>query len=232
MIGAFELMFRPWMGRKLAGMYFTGIPDALPPDRPVILASNHVSWWDGFLLREVHLRAGTAAPLYTLMREDQLQRMPLFRWMGVVGLAPQSPGSVLQALHFLRAARRRDPGCWVSVFPQGRIWPSWRRPMELQPGLRAFARVLAPAIILPVGLHLEPLNRTRPTAFVSVGQPIDVPAGDEPVSLEAVEAAMAAALQRIFAALAEHGEAAPRHWPPADADAAPVFHPTTQIEVS
>ena len=65
------------------------------------------------------------------MRDDELRRVSFLRWLGVVGLEPQSPGSVLHALHFLRAMRHRYPACWLSMFPQGRIWPSWGRPLDL-----------------------------------------------------------------------------------------------------
>lgn len=208
----FELFFRPWMRRRLAGIYVMGLPAELPRDRAVVLAANHVSWWDGFLLRELHRQSGTRAPLFTLMREDRLRRIPFFRWLGVVGLRPKSAGSVLHALHFLRARRRRYPGCWLAMFPQGRIWPSWRRPLGMQPGLAAFARVLAPATVLPVGLHLEPLNDHRLAAFVSVGTPLAVEEG-APLALDEVERGIAAALERTYALLARHGEATPRHWP-------------------
>lgn len=211
-VWAFESVFRPWMRRRLAGVHVSGLPDTLPEGRTVVLAANHVSWWDGFLLREVHRSAGSTDPLFTLMHADELARLPYFRLMGVVGLKPRSPGSVLRVLHFLRAMRRRHPSCWLAVFPQGRIRPSWARPMALQPGIAAFARVLAPSIVLPVGLHLEPMNRVSARAFVSLGEPIPVDAGQS-FDIDAVERGLLDALDRVYDLLVREGEEAPHRWP-------------------
>lgn len=209
-IRTFEALFRPWMRGRLGGIYVTGLPAGQPDDTSVLLAANHVSWWDAFILREVQRRSGAACPLITLMDAGELLRFPFFRWMGVIGLRP-TPGALRGALRQVAAFREAGP-TWVSFFPQGRIWPSWRRPLGFHRGVGRFARVLTPCAVWPVGLHLEPLAGLRPAAFVAVGEPLQV-TSDRILDVGALEERVAAALDFIHMHLTEHGEAAARWWP-------------------
>jgi 1-acyl-sn-glycerol-3-phosphate acyltransferase len=102
-VRAFELLFHPWMRRRVHAVRVAGLPMGVAPTRPLLLASNHVSWWDAFVLREVQRVLRPGAPMYTLMSEAELARLPFFRWMGVVGIENGSPGSVARALRLLEA---------------------------------------------------------------------------------------------------------------------------------
>jgi 1-acyl-sn-glycerol-3-phosphate acyltransferase len=204
----FELLFRPWMRRRLSGVHISGVPDSIPlPGLPLLVVANHVSWWDGFLLREVHRRVRPDAPFHVVMAEAELRRRPLFRWMGAIALpdGPLGPRAMLRDMEAICA--RGSPV--IGYFPQGRIWPSHRRPLGFRRGGEWLARSLAPVMVLPVGLHLEPLNRSAPAAFVAVDRPFPVWQTIQPGMLEA---RVEAALGRIHSALDVHGEAAPSHW--------------------
>src|SRR5690606_15350821 len=83
-VAAFELGFRPWMRRRIHAVRVAGLPTYTPSARPILLVSNHVSWWDGFVLREVQRRIRPDAPVYVVMSEERLKRLPFFRLMGVV----------------------------------------------------------------------------------------------------------------------------------------------------
>jgi 1-acyl-sn-glycerol-3-phosphate acyltransferase len=206
-VAAFELVFRPWMHRRLAGVHVAGVPRDFPTDRPLLLVANHSSWWDPFLVREVQRELRPGAPLYTLMLRSELVRRPLLRRLGVVGIDGDTPSSVLAALRFLGRRLRDRPDGAVLLFPQGRIWPSGCRPLGFRPGVELFARRLD-AAVLPVGLHLEPLNRIAPTAFVSIGEVLPSTA-----SVARIEAEVEEELDRILSFLSLHGEAAPGAWP-------------------
>ena len=205
----FELVFRPWMRRRLDGIHVRGLDQvAWLPDLPVLLVANHVSWWDGFLLREVHRRMRPDAPLHVVMTEGELRRFPIFRWMGAV---PLSDGR-LAARGLLRdmearASARRD--AVFAYFPQGRIWPSHRRPLGFRPGVSWLASRLAPIAVVPVGLHLEPLTRPGPAAFVSVGKPGVVREG---VTAGALESRVTALVDELMLWTRRHGEDAGVRW--------------------
>jgi 1-acyl-sn-glycerol-3-phosphate acyltransferase len=205
---AFELAFRPWMRRRLRGPFIMGETPAMRRvEGPLLLVANHVSWWDGFLLREVHRRVRPDAPFHVVMSAPELDRHPYFRRLGAlpVGSGPMAGRGLLRVLEERRAL---TPNLVIGYFPQGRIWPSRRRPLAFRPGVAWLASRLAPLTLLPVGLHLEPLNRTAPAAFISVGDPVAVRPG-APVD---AEAGVAAALHRIHASLDRYGEDAPEVW--------------------
>lgn len=211
-LAAFELLFLPWMRRRVRAVRLAGLPADLPPRSPLLLVANHVSWWDGFVLREVHRRLRPDAPLHTVMLAAELERRPFFRRLGAVGIDPASPASVARALRELEARLRERPEGVVAYFPQGRIWPSYRRPLGFRRGVELFARRLGPLTALPVGIHLEPLTEASPTLFASVGAA--VPA-DRGVDARDLERRVEGELDRVLAFLATRGEAAAREWPAA-----------------
>jgi 1-acyl-sn-glycerol-3-phosphate acyltransferase len=204
----FETLFRPWMARRLSGVHIRGVPESLPlPRLPLLLIANHVSWWDGFLLREVHRRVRPAAPFHVVMAAAQLRRHPLFRWMGAIPLDDGPLGARAMLRDTRRICTRGSPV--IGYFPQGRIWPSHRRPLGFRRGGEWLAESLAPVLVLPVALHLEPLNRSAPAAFVAVDQPF--PVWDR-VLPGILEERIVAALDQLHGVLDTHGERAPLHW--------------------
>ena len=225
-VRAFELFFRPWRDARIRTR-LAGLPARLPPDVPLLLAANHVSWWDPFTLREVQRARRPGAPFFTVMLEAELARRPFFRRMGVVGLDPASPASLRACIRQLRRLLYAHPDGSICFFPQGRIWPSFKRPLAFRPGIGLLARELAPLVVLPIGLHVEPLSATRPTVFASAAQPMRVDDRLDPADVESV---VERELDAIHAFLSRHGEDAPRHWPgphgrlpaaPAPAEAVP-----------
>ncbi|MEO5580473.1 MAG: 1-acyl-sn-glycerol-3-phosphate acyltransferase [Gemmatimonadaceae bacterium] len=205
---AFDSLFLPWMRRRIAGIHISGI-SLEAAERPLILVSNHVSWWDGFLVREVHRRIRPAAPLHTIMLEEELRRRPLFRLLGCLGIDPHSPASVVRCLHVLRGRLERRPDSVVVYFPQGRIWPSHRRPLGFQRGIELFGRHLPSADMLPMGIHLEPLSAPTPHAFITAGSVV----ASRDAKAAGLELAVERQLDGIFGFLAEHGENSAAAWP-------------------
>ena len=188
----------------------TGLPLVLDPQRPVIVVSNHVSWWDGFLLRAVQRRLRPRAPLHTVMLDRELKRRPLLRALGAVGIDPVNPASVAHAVETLSARIKRRPDSMILYFPQGQIRPSHIRPLGFLRGIELFARHLPPADILPIGIHLEPLNTISPHAFISAGElrnSRDVKASD-------LEREVERQLDSIREFIGEHGEHSAAEWPP------------------
>ena len=207
--GAFESVFRPWMSRRM-DVRVAGLPSDLPNDRPLLVVANHVSWWDGFLVREVQRRVRPNAPLYTVMLQQELDKRWFFRPMGGLGLTPGSLTSVRQLIRQLADLRGRQPNAVVSFFPQGKIWPSFRRPLEFEPGLRVVMQTLSPCVVLPLALHIEPGNRVKPTAYESAGPPV---MNEAEASSSILERLVQDSLDRVLSFLGRHGERARELWP-------------------
>lgn len=212
LVHAFEAMLGLIRVVHFAGVHIAGADDVtLPNDRALLIVANHVSWWDGFFLRAVQRRVRPAAALLTVMSQRQLERFPFFTWMGAIGVEPRSFGSV-RALVATLASTRSESGAATTVafFPSGRIWPSSKRPLGFRRGVMYAARSLAPATILPVALHIEPLTTMRPHAFILIGEPIAV--DDQPVEVHDVEAAVTATMDRLREYIDRAGEDAARDW--------------------
>jgi len=202
----FEAFLLPLRKFRLGGLHILNPPASLPTDRPVVLVGNHVSNWDGFLFREIQKRILPEWPIYSIMLEAELARYPMIRLLGGIGIDPASPASVAGALRALRIMRGRKPGFFLSCFPQGRIFPSFKRPLGFRPGIDLFAKAVAPATFIPVGIHLEPMKKLAPTAFVSLGRPMPV---QRAAPLHRIfEDLVQAEIDRIHEALCRHGEGA------------------------
>jgi 1-acyl-sn-glycerol-3-phosphate acyltransferase len=207
----FEPVFRRFRERRIEAIHIAGAPPWVPRSEPLLLVANHVSWWDGFLLREIQRLLRPDAFLCVAVDEQELRRHRVLRALGGVPLQPGSRASVRALLRGLESARTAHPELSILFFPQGRIWPSHRRPLGFQRGIARIAARIAPAVVLPVGLHIEPLNTLRPHAFVSVADPLYVDARFDDDRL--VERLVESQLDRTLDLLTQCGEAAPRVWP-------------------
>jgi 1-acyl-sn-glycerol-3-phosphate acyltransferase len=210
---AFDALIIPWRRWHLHEIHCGGATaEDVPRDVPLLLVANHVSWWDGFLLRAVQKRLRPRGRLFTVMSARELARFPFFGLLGVVGVDRGSVASIRGMLRALIAHRRRhDSMLVVSYLPQGRVWPSSRRPLGFQRGVGLVAARLAPIAIVPVALHIEPLTTPAPHAFVLIGAPTIVRAGEAP-DVGGVERSVATLLDALRAFLDEAGEDAGRRW--------------------
>ncbi len=208
--------FGRWMDVRIRAIR-TLIPSA---DRlqggPLLFVPNHTSFWDGFIIRRIQKRLRPDAPLYSIMLEDELERRPFLRRLGGMGIRPGDPRSFRTVLNVLARRLEARPDACVAFFPQGRIWPSFRRPLGFHSGVRTLVRRLPALRVLPTGLHLEGHNRTGLTAYVSVGDPLPPP-DLQPDWVRALEQAVEAEIDGILDHVSLHGEDGPTRWPPRSA---------------
>lgn len=208
----FEAAFRPWMASRVR-VHLTGRPgSSVEPGFPLVLVANHESWWDGFLLRAVQRRLRPGAPFRTVMLERELAPRPFLRWLGGLGVTPGSVGSGRRLLSTLRSLRCTDPDTVLAYFPQGAIRPGSPRPLAFRPGVIRVVEALAPATVLPVGIRVTTGVTSRLDAYVSVGEPLAVPARGT-LALGLLEAAVSEEVEALDAHLRTHGEAAAERWP-------------------
>ena len=156
--------------RDLDGLHVSGLEQtrALLECSPVILAANHVAWWDTLLL--LPLDEALASTGHVLMDADSLRRLPFFSWLGAI---PLDRSSRTGARHGLKQAVKRLSGAGdaVWIFPQGRQRPAWLRPLQLHPGVCLLGR-LSGASIVPVSIQYGFREQSTPTAVVRFGAPL------------------------------------------------------------
>ena len=206
----FDLGFGPRRKLGVRRSLIAGLPGGSRKGAPLLIVSNHVSWWDGFILRAVHQKVRPGEALYIVMLERELAKRPFLKRLGALGFDPESTSSLRSLLRDLKDFRSRTPDFSVLFFPQGRIWPSFRRPLGFRGGVRLVAESLAPTAVMPLGIHLEGGNQAAPAAFVSMGAVRERP---ETLSVHGLEEAVEGELDAIHHFLATHGEDAEDRWP-------------------
>lgn len=139
---------------ELAGVYVAG---PRPPAAAVV-AANHGSWWDGYLLGLLARQLGTSAQI--MMSREQLDRYPFLRAVGA------RPPSALREL-----ARTANAGQWAVIFPEGTLQAS-REIASLHPGA-AWLTHHSGAPLVPAAVRVRVRGARKPEAFLLFGRAIE-----------------------------------------------------------
>lgn len=206
----FDRLFFLWMRTRLR-VHVASPAQALPADVPLLYCANHQSWWDGFLLRYLHRKTRGRAPFRAVMLQRELGARPFLRHLGALGV---EVGSLASGRRLLRHLSEVPPRAGVAFFPQGRIVPDAAPPLGFRPGVRAVARAMAPAAIVPVAIRILPGRGVRMDAFLSAGAPLMVTRTQVP-SLRDIEGAVTDELESIGVFVRQFEEDAADLWPDA-----------------
>jgi 1-acyl-sn-glycerol-3-phosphate acyltransferase len=156
--------------RGLDGVYARGLDQARDACAagPMLVASNHVSWWDPMVLLLIEQALDVQG--WGLMRADNLTRLPFFKHTGALPLDLENPRQAVRDL--TNAAGVLDgPQKILWIFPQGEQRPMHLRPLGFKPGVSWLARK-AGARVLPVSLHVAFDEQPVPRYFVDFGRPM------------------------------------------------------------
>lgn len=152
-------------------------------DGPLITYLTHPSWWDGhmcFLIDRLLLRHRFDS--YLMMEDRQLRAYRFFTWCGAFSVSRSDPEAANRSVRYISRLFNERRGRNMYIFPQGKITPSDRRPIEAFPGAARVAEQVGQAMLLPVALRYEFRGEQRPEALMRIGPahsvtaPIDVPA--------------------------------------------------------
>jgi 1-acyl-sn-glycerol-3-phosphate acyltransferase len=158
----------------------------------IIVASNHVSWWDPLAL--ILLDQALHADGYGLMAEATFSELPWFTRLGAIPLSKTSPRRALEQLDHAAALLSRK-GRFVAIFPSGRQIPA-HLPLDFQAGvLRLAERSQAP--IVPLAIRYEFGEGPKPTLWLSLGLPQMLPPASRKARSQALENAVVAELSLI-----------------------------------
>lgn len=212
-----DRLIRPQYRHRFYGTFFRGLEKALtevPDSVPILIAANHTSWWDAFVLLELQKRIRPGCEVYTIALQSTLEAHPFLGRVGLLPLIPGSPGSLMSLIRAIRKRidEKKTPAPLFVFFPQGKIMPAWARPLNFQPGIELLAREFLQeglGAVLPVGIMIEPLHQKAPSVFVSCAAPI--------LSLEGaiqkrIEAVVTTELDDLMALLAKQGENVVSEW--------------------
>jgi 1-acyl-sn-glycerol-3-phosphate acyltransferase len=169
----FALYLRWYFWRQFRAVRIArdGLP-MLPPGRPVIIYTNHPSWWDPalfILLSDTVLRG---RPGFGPMESHALGRYRLLRRMGVFGIDLDSPRGAARFLSVgLRVLSDSRNILWITA--EGAFTDARKRPVELRPGIAHLARRAGGAVLVPMAIEYPFWNERKPEALVRFGAPIE-----------------------------------------------------------
>ena len=178
-----------------------GMP-VVPPGRPLIICTNHPSWWDPafFILLQTLLFPGRTG--FGPMDSEALGKYGLLERMGVFGIELDSRAG---AIRFLDASSRilADPGNVLWITAQGAFADTRARPIRLRPGIAHLLRRVPGVTVLPLAMEYTFWNEGKPEALARFGAPIAAGRGH---SVAEWTALLEAELTRVVDALAADSE--------------------------
>ena len=184
-----------------------GLPRGLA-GRPVIVFSNHPSWWDPALFILLCIKIFPGRTGYGPMDAGALKQYGVLRRMGVFGVDQTSARGAVQ---FLGTSLRilSDAAATLWITGEGHFTDARTRPVRLRSGVAHLARRVPDAVLLPLAVEYSFWNESKPEALVLFGAPVSAP---EDSSVAGWTAALEGALTQAMddlAALSIARDAAP-----------------------
>lgn len=165
--------------RRYFAKHFTAVrvaKGAAPPDPsvwPLVIYTNHASWWDPILFMLVSDALFPGRPGYGPMDAAALGRYGIFRRLGVFGVEADSRRGAVRFLRCSLAAIERTRSIlWITA--EGRFRDPRRRPVRIASGLAHLARSVERLTVQPLAVEYPFWNERRPEALLRFGQPIRV----------------------------------------------------------
>lgn len=150
---------------------------------PLIVYTNHASWWDPLACIVVSRHFLPAASHYGPMDVAALKHYGFLRRLG---LFPVENGTRRGAVQFLRAAHQilTTPNSVLWVTPEGQFTDMRARPASFRPGLAALVARLGACTLVPVAFEYTFWDERLPEILVSCGQPLEVTDGKHHTAAE------------------------------------------------
>lgn len=107
---------------------------------PVLLISNHVSWWDGFWAVYLNRKVFKRKFFYFMMLEEQLKKNRFLSYTGGFSIKKKSK-SIIESLKYT-AGLLGDNRNIVIIFPQGEIQSLYNSSINFDKGLEFILKKL------------------------------------------------------------------------------------------
>lgn len=137
---------------------------------PLVVYSNHASWWDPLVGLLVSRELFPARSLFAPMDAAALRRYGFFRRLGVFGV---ELGTRRGATTFLRQTRAilgsSSNALWLT--PQGRFADARERPVEIKAGIGHLPGLAGEIQFLPIAIEYVFWEERLPEILVRIGEP-------------------------------------------------------------
>lgn len=145
---------------------------------PLIVYSNHPSWWDPLLAHFINKELFAPRQFYAPIDAEALQQYKVFEKLGFFGVQPDSNRGAAQFLKTTSALFRREQSAlWVT--PEGRFADVRDHEAELMPGLSHVCSKLDRGWVVPLAMEYAFWDERLPLVLFRFGDVISIPtAGD------------------------------------------------------
>lgn len=159
--------FFEWYGLLLIKLHFRSISikgNYSKNDLPVLIISNHFSWWDGFFVSTFNIKK-IHKKFHVMMLENQLSRCWFFRHSGAYSIRKKSK-SIIDSLNYTVELLQK-PQNMVALFPQGQFESVYTQPLKFQRGISWILKNLKNDVqLLFVANLTEYFESVRPRLFI------------------------------------------------------------------
>jgi 1-acyl-sn-glycerol-3-phosphate acyltransferase len=140
------LGFISWYSRKRMQWHFREIRlegEIKSPDAPLLVISNHFSWWDGFFVQYLNQKK-FGKNFYFMMLEEQLRQRMFLNQCGGFSVSTNPRELLKSVMH--AASLLEDNNNMVLIFPQGRIETKYRYPFVFSRGIEEIMKRTRPGV--------------------------------------------------------------------------------------
>ena len=130
-------------------------------DGPIIMAMNHVSWWDPLVGMLVHGRFIPDHALSAPMDSTQLVKFGFFRRLGIFGINPDDPATLGTMNDWVAGQFKEHPKTVFWIMPQGEF-KDVREPVRPRPGIATNAASHPEASVYTFSMEYTFWNDSRP----------------------------------------------------------------------
>ena len=175
-----------------------GTLPSLPPDRPVIVYSNHPSWWDPAMFIVLAMLRFPDRDGYGPMDASALRQYGFMRRIGIFGIETDSPRGAAAFLK-ISGGLLQDPRTMLWITAEGGFTDARSRPVRLRPGLAHLVRRVPDAVIVPLALEYPFWDERTPEALCRFGAVMESGGGTVEDWNGRLEAALTDAMDRLAA---------------------------------
>ena len=138
--------------------------------RPLVIYSNHASWWDPLVGLLCARELFPARRLFAPMDASALQRYGFFKRLGAFGVEQETRRGGVQFLRTVRAIlQSSENALWLT--PQGRFVDARERPVRLKSGLGHLPALADEIAFVPVAMEYVFWEERLPEILVRFGEP-------------------------------------------------------------
>ena len=162
---------------------------------PLIVYSNHSSWWDPMVLVFLAERFFSHQRHYAPMDAEALNRYAILKRLGIFPVEMKTQRGAVQFLRVGEAILNGGGVLWVT--PQGRFVDARQRPLAFKPGMAALARRVAEhggrCTLLPLAIEYPFWDERVPETLLHIGTAVHVT--EKNSSVEDIQAELTSALE-------------------------------------